>query len=91
MILINVRLRWIEWLRVLLHEFDQHLLHALEIYFFSDSSVEKTEVEAEVFALVALIPKQMIRVMRSCNSFGEDLLPVELLRRRVKILELYGI
>jgi Zn-dependent peptidase ImmA (M78 family) len=90
-IVINRELRGIMRLRVLLHEFGHHLLHAPETCFFSDSSVEKTEVEAEVFALVALIPKQMIRKMMSWNLFEDDLLPVELLRQRLKILELYGI
>lgn len=90
-IVVNSELRGIERLRVLLHEFGHHLLHAPETCFFSESSVEKTEVEAETFALVGLIPKQMIGELLSWNLFEEDLLPVELLRRRLKILELYGI
>lgn len=90
-IVVNKELRGITRLRVLLHEFGHHLLHAPETCFFSEGSVVKTEVEAEVFALVALIPKQMIRKMLSWNLFEEDLLPVELLRQRVKVLDLYGI
>jgi Zn-dependent peptidase ImmA (M78 family) len=90
-IIINARLRGIERLRVLFHEPGHHLLHAPATCFFSDDSVNKAEEEAKAFALVVLIPKQMITKMLSWNLFEEDLLPVELLRQRIKILELYGI
>jgi Zn-dependent peptidase ImmA (M78 family) len=92
-IVINKELRGLERLRVLLHEFGHHLLHAPETCFFSDSSIEKTEVEAEIFALVALIPKSMLPRLMSWNLFDEDedLLPVRLLKRRKEIYDLYGI
>lgn len=90
-IIINARLRGIERLRVLFHELGHHLFHAPATCFFSDDSVNKVEEEAKAFALVALIPKQMIRKMLSWSLFEDDLLPVELLNQRLKLLELYGI
>lgn len=90
-ILVNARLRGIERLRVLFHELGHYLFHAPATCFFSDDSVSKAEDEAKAFALVALIPRQMIRKMMSWSLFEDELLPVELLKQRLKILEPYGI
>lgn len=90
-ILINARLRGLERLRVLFHELGHHIFHAPATCFFSDDSLNKAEEEAKAFALVALIPRQMVRGMLSWSLFEDDLLPVELLKQRLKLLELYGI
>lgn len=92
-VVINKKLRGIMRLRVLLHEFGHHLFHAPETCFFSEDSVEKTEVEAEIFALVALIPKSMLPRLMTWELFAEDeeLLPVRLLKRRKEIYDRYGI
>ncbi|HYG10102.1 MAG TPA: ImmA/IrrE family metallo-endopeptidase [Pyrinomonadaceae bacterium] len=90
-IIINARLRGLERLRVLFHELGHHIFHAPDTCFFSDDSVSKVEDEARAFSLVALIPKKMIGRMMTWSLFEDDLLPVELLKQRLKILELYGI
>lgn len=92
-IIVNKSLRGVMRLRVLLHEFGHHMLHSPETCFFSDNSVEKTEVEAEVFALVALIPKHLLPRLATWNLFGDDadLLPVRLLRLRQEIYSRYRI
>jgi Zn-dependent peptidase ImmA (M78 family) len=90
-IVINARLRGLERRRALFHELGHHLFHAPATCFFSDDSVNKVEEEAKAFALVALIPKRMIPKMLSWSLFEDDLLPVELLKQRLKILELYSI
>ena len=86
-VVINKRLRGIMRLRVLLHEFGHHLFHAPGTCFFSDESVEKGEVEAETFALVALIPQTMLPRLLSWSLFGEEenLLPVRLLQLRLDV------
>src|SRR5438128_61842 len=71
-IVINKALRGIMRLRVLLHEFGHHLLHAPETCFFSEDSVEKGEVEAELFALVALIPKSMLPRLMNWTLFEDS-------------------
>lgn len=92
-IVVNEALRGIKRLRVQFHEFGHHLLHAPETCFFSDSSVEKTEVEAEVFALVALIPTNMLRKMSTWHLFEgeEELFPLKLIKKRFDIYFRYGI
>jgi Zn-dependent peptidase ImmA (M78 family) len=90
-IIINARLRGLERLRVLFHELGHHIFHAPATCFFSDDTVNKAEEEAKAFALVSLIPKSMIKRMLTWSLFEDDLLPVELLKQRLKILDLYGI
>lgn len=90
-ILIDARLRGLGRLKVLAHEMGHHVFHAPATCFFSDDSLHKAEEEARMFAVVALIPRPMIKRMLTWNLFEEDLLPVELLRQRLRILELYGI
>jgi Zn-dependent peptidase ImmA (M78 family) len=90
-IVINARLRGIERLRVLFHELGHHIFHAPATCFFPEDTVNKAEEEAKAFALVALIPKRMIPKILSWSFFEDELLPVELLKQRLNILEHYGI
>lgn len=76
---------------MLFHELRHHIFHAPDTCFFSDDSVSKVEDEARAFSLVSLIHKLMIKRMLTWSLFEDDLLPVELLKQRLTILELYGI
>jgi Zn-dependent peptidase ImmA (M78 family) len=91
-IVVNARLRGIERLHVLLHELGHHLLHAPATCFFSDDMQEKIQFEAEAFAVCALVPESLLRKLLASKDYVEDYgFPAELLRCRLKVLELYGV
>lgn len=90
------RLRGVRRLYVRLHELAHHFLHvpprAAAAHFFQLRPDTKQEFEAEVFAVVALLPEPRLRQMLQLPAeeweagFTRDM--VEL---RLKVLDLYGI
>jgi hypothetical protein len=57
-IFIDKTLRGLKRLWVMFHELGHHLLHTPETCFFSDSTVNKAQSEANAFAACALIPRR---------------------------------
>ena len=90
-IIINARLRGLERLWVLFHEMGHHLLHTPATCFFSDSTIEKAQAEANAFATIALLPKPMLGKMLTWNLFEDDCFPTKILRARLKILDQFKI
>lgn len=86
-IIVNARLRGLERLWVLFHELGHHLLHSPATCFFSQSTIEKAQAEANAFATIALLPKPLLGKMLTWNLFEEDYFPTKILRARLKIME----
>ncbi len=92
-ILIDARLRGVEFLRVFLHEIGHVVLHeprgSLEVlYFKHERDIEtKQETEADVFMLLAMIPKRRYLELKQMPPDQLHPLTAELLILREKLYE----
>jgi Zn-dependent peptidase ImmA (M78 family) len=95
-IYINQDLRSIRWLYVVLHELAHHLLHASNYqnaaYFFLAAQDSKQHHEAEAFALLAMLPEPLLRRLLAGDLLNElDDFPRQLIEKRLRLLDLYGV
>jgi Zn-dependent peptidase ImmA (M78 family) len=93
---VDRNLRGIRWLHVVLHELAHHLLHAANkqnaAYFFLDVQDSKQHHEAEAFALMAMLPEPFLRRLLAGDLLNElDDYPKELIEKRLRLLDLYGV
>ena len=93
---VNRDLRGIRWLYVVLHELAHHLLHAVNqqnaAYFFIEGQDSKQHHEAEAFALMAMLPEPFLRRLLAGDLYDEmGDYPKEIVEKRLKLLDLYGV
>lgn len=89
---LDSRLRGSRWLHTAFHELAHHYLHAPAsasvAKFFKLTPNSKEEFEAEVFAVVALMPEPKLRRLL-CEEI-EDAHLKEIVHFRLKVLDTYG-
>lgn len=94
-IYINDHLRGVAWLKVALHELGHYYLHtppdAYSSSFYMVTPHTKEEHEAEAFALVAMIPEQLLRAALTWQIEEAYGFPREIIEARVRVLDLYGV
>lgn len=94
-IYINESLRGVAWLKVALHELGHYYLHtppdAYSSSFYQDIPHTKEEHEAEAFALVAMIPEQLLRTMLTWQIEESHGFTREIIQARLGVMDLYGI
>lgn len=95
-IYVNRNLRGLRWLYIVLHELAHHLLHATRhqnaAFFFLDLQNSKQHHEAEAFALLAMLPEPFLRRLLAGDLLNElEDYPKELVKKRLRILDLYGV
>lgn len=91
-IVLNVNLRGIQRLHVAFHELAHHLLHApCPLGFYGALPLHKCEREAEALALCALIPEPLLRRMLIDDIIEEYGYTREMLWRRLKVLDEFGV
>jgi len=92
-IYLDSRLRGLRWLHTALHELGHYYLHApaatATASFFKLKPNSKDEFEAEVFAVVALLPEPKLR--RLLSDEIEDEYMKELMAFRLRVLDTYGV
>jgi Zn-dependent peptidase ImmA (M78 family) len=75
-IYLNSSLRGVEFLLAALHELGHHFLHAPPMktvaYFYRLPPNSKKELEAQAFALVALIPDSLLKKFLASEEYAED-------------------
>lgn len=95
MITIDSRLRGLRRQYVLWHELAHHFLHvphhATAAHWFRLRPGTKAELEAEAFAVVAMIPEPLLRKMLTWEIEEEFGYTREMLNFRLKVLDTYGI
>jgi Zn-dependent peptidase ImmA (M78 family) len=92
-IIINKNLSRMKWLEVAFHELGHHFLHApvpSSVFFDSQNLSSKQEMEAQSFALLALIPITLLKQIEESPLLMEDY-PIYLIEQRMKLFELFGI
>ena len=94
-ITIDSRLRGVRRMYVLWHELAHYFLHvpphANSVRWFQLKPNTREELEAEAFAVIALIPEPLLRRMLSSEIEDEYGYTREMLNFRLKVLDLYGI
>lgn len=95
-IYVNNDLRGLRWLYVVLHELAHHLLHASNFqnaaFFCLDRQDSKQHHEADAFALLAILPEPFLRHLLAGDLLNEwEDYPKELVDKRLRLLDLYGI
>jgi Zn-dependent peptidase ImmA (M78 family) len=90
-IIINAKLKGLERLWAMFHELGHHILHSPSTCFFSESTVHKTQSEANAFAACALIPEQYVRQMYLWNLCDVDEFSAKLFQIRLEIFETYKV
>jgi Zn-dependent peptidase ImmA (M78 family) len=95
---VNSELRGLRWMYVVLHELGHHLMHAVRLenaaFFFLNEGQQdsKQHHEAEAFALLALLPEPFLRRLLAGDLLNElEDYPKEIVLKRLRLLELYGI
>ena len=86
----------LRWLYVILHELAHHLLHASNYqnaaFFFHKLQDSKQHHEAEAFALLAMLPEPFLRRLLAGDLLNElDDYPKELVMKRLRLLDTYGV
>lgn len=90
-IFIRPELSRLEKLWVLFHELGHYLLHAPATCFFSKSTQHKIEHEANIFAVVALIPEVYVRQLYLWELYEVDEFTSKLFDIRLEIYETYKV
>lgn len=95
-IYVNRNLRSLRWLYVVLHELAHHLLHASSYqnaaFFCIDRQDSKQHHEADAFALLAMLPEPFLRRLLAGDLLNElEDYPKELVQKRLRLLDLYGV
>lgn len=93
---VNSALRGVAWLHAALHELAHYLLHTppyeTVAYFYRLKPHTREEVEADAFAILALIPQSLLKRLAESEEYAEDHgLPSELLKERAELFARYGI
>ena len=92
-IILNSRITEAEKLETAFHELGHHYLHApvaQSVFFDSQSLSNRQEIEAQAFALLALIPLPLLRQFEENPSLLDDY-PPELVGQRLKLFEICGV
>ena len=83
-----------EKLFVMFHEFAHFLMHVPDLgvtaNFHGIGKRTKKEAEADMFALCAMIPKTWIESRSEQELIDDEAIKPEMLRQRMKILQIYG-
>jgi Zn-dependent peptidase ImmA (M78 family) len=82
--LCGVRLWLVAW-----HELSHHLLHAPGLRCYSPASVSKAEAEAEMIALCAVLDERTLTRILHHGELHDY--PRDLLKRRLQIVDRYGL
>ncbi|OLE52647.1 MAG: hypothetical protein AUG51_16890 [Acidobacteria bacterium 13_1_20CM_3_53_8] len=95
-IYISKNLRGLRWLYVILHELAHHLLHASNYqnaaFFCHRLQDSKQHHEAEAFALLAMLPEPFLRRLLTSDLLNElENYPKELVEKRLRLLDIYGV
>lgn len=95
-IYVNNNLRGLRWLYVALHELAHHLLHASNYqnaaFFCLARQDSKQHHEADAFALLAMLPEPFLRRLLAGDLLNElEDYPKELVIKRLRLLDLYGV
>ncbi|MBA3241987.1 MAG: ImmA/IrrE family metallo-endopeptidase [Acidobacteria bacterium] len=95
-IYVNRKLGGTRWLYVILHELAHHLLHASNYqnaaFFFLKQQDSKQHHEAEAFALLAMLPEPFLRRLLAGDLLSElEDYPKELVLKRLRLLDIYGV
>jgi Zn-dependent peptidase ImmA (M78 family) len=94
-IAIDSRLKPHKKLFVMFHELAHYLMHAPDTSatanFHGVGTKTRKEVEADAFALCALIPRTWIETRTTQELFDEEGFPADMLRERRKIYDLHKI
>lgn len=88
--------RGVTWLHAALHELAHYLFHTppyeTAAYFYRLRPRTREEVEADAFAIIALIPQGLLKKLMESEDYAEDNgLPSELLKERAELFARYGI
>lgn len=92
-IVINSRLDKMKWLEVAFHELGHHYLHAPvpnSVFFDSQNLSNRQELEAQAFALFALIPLPLLKEIENNSLLLEDY-PPDLIKQRLRLFQKCGI
>lgn len=92
-IILNSRMDKSKWLEVAYHELGHHYLYtpvARSVFFDSHHLSNRQELEAQAFALLALIPLALLRQIEENPSLLDDY-PADLIRQRLKLFADFGI
>lgn len=92
-IVLNSRMAPAKRLEVAFHELGHHYLHQPvphSAFFNSQNLSNRQEIEAQSFALLALLPVTLLRQFEETPSLLEDY-PPELIGQRLKLFEMTGI
>ena len=92
-IILNSRLELMKRLIVSYHELGHHYLHQpvlSTVFFDSQNLTNRQEIEAQSFALMALIPVTLLKQFEETPALLEDY-PSELVAQRLKLYEITGV
>lgn len=92
-IIINSKLPKFRWLEVAFHELGHHYLHApvtQSVFFNSNKLFPKQEQEAQILAVLALIPLPVLQKIEEDPDIMFDY-PLHLIEERIKIFKEHGI
>ncbi|MGD9561767.1 MAG: ImmA/IrrE family metallo-endopeptidase [Pyrinomonadaceae bacterium] len=94
-IAVNSRLRQPRKLFVMFHEFAHYLIHAPDggttANFHGIGKRTRKEVEADVFAACALIPRPMVERLSVSDLIEIEGLPEDIVRQRVEVFKTLGV
>lgn len=92
---LNSRLRGVRKLYVAFHELAHHFFHTTpstaSASFYRVVENSRDEIEAEAFALIALIPEPLLRSMLAGEIEEVYGYTSEMLKFRLKVLDRYGL
>lgn len=92
-IILNSKINGLKRLEVAFHELGHHYLHApvpKSVFFDSQSLSNKQEIEAQSFALLALVPVTLLEQIEQNPILLEDY-PADLIEQRIKLFQNYGV
>jgi Zn-dependent peptidase ImmA (M78 family) len=80
---------------VMFHEFAHYLMHAPNLHemasYHGVGRQTRKEYEADVFAIIALLPRRLIDSKTSAELVDHEGFDPEIVRERLRILERYGL
>lgn len=88
-IIVNAKLKGLERLWTLYHELGHYLLHSPSTCFFDESTLRKTQSEANFFAAYALFPEKWVRQRPLWELYDLDRHSVKLFNIRLEFFEKY--
>jgi Zn-dependent peptidase ImmA (M78 family) len=92
-ICLNATLRGIERLVIMYHELAHHFLHAPrpQSLLFSSNLSSKEEHEAQIFALIAVIPLRELKALMTSPDYEDFQYAHHIIKERYEIFERYRI